>query len=508
MAARTVEREVKFDVGPEFALPDLNGVVDDARQTELPRAELAATYFDTPDRRLLARGITLRHRRDRADPSDQGQWTLKLPARLGGLALERTELTWPGELSTVPDEALRLLRAIVRHAELEAIAELVTSRRRLEIEAPGGQRLAEIDDDTVAVVDAPEPRGTFREIEVELEAEDAGLLESVIERLAAAGARPGQATPKVARAIGLGPRARTRPQVGTRSRDVSLAELIAAAIATGVERLLDHDIGVRSSEDPEHVHQARVATRRLRSDLRTFGDVLDPGWTAHVRDELRWLGRALGRVRDADVLAIRLRAHAAAELTDTDMQGFTELEHRLSVQRQAAYAELLEALGSDRYIDLLDALTAPPSFRAGAEAELGTPARRAAARFVRRPWRSLRRAVAKLDVNPTDQELHEIRIKAKRVRYSAEAAAAAVGKPARRLAKAAANLQDALGAHQDAVTAEGWLRESAATLDAKVGVFVAGELVTVQRREQKQLRKSWLAAWKSLNSKQLRRWLR
>ncbi|MGZ6636452.1 MAG: CHAD domain-containing protein, partial [Solirubrobacteraceae bacterium] len=106
------------------------------------------------------------------------------------------------------------------------------------------------------------------------------------------------------------------------------------------------------------------------------------------------------------------------------------------------------------------------------------------------------------------QELHEIRIKAKRVRYSAEAAAAAVGKPARRLAKAAANLQDALGAHQDAVTAEGWLRESAATLDAKVGVFVAGELVTVQRREQKQLRKSWLAAWKSLNSKQLRRWLR
>ena len=98
MAARTVEREVKFDVAPEFALPDLRGVVDDASQTELPRAELAATYFDTPDRRLLARGITLRHRRDRADPSDPGQWTLKLPARTGGLALERTELTWPGEL--------------------------------------------------------------------------------------------------------------------------------------------------------------------------------------------------------------------------------------------------------------------------------------------------------------------------------------------------------------------------------------------------------------------------
>ena len=384
---------------------------------------------------------------------------------------------------------------------------MVTSRRRLEIEAPGGQRLAEIDDDTV-VVDPPGPAGQFREIEVELEAEDAGLLESVIDRLAAAGARPGQATPKVARAIGLDPRARTRPQVGSRSRDVSLAELIAAAIATGVERLLDHDIGVRSSEDPEHVHQARVATRRLRSDLRTFGDVLDPGWTARVRGELRWLGQALGRVRDADVLALRLRAQAAEELTERDVQGFTELEQRLSQQRQAAYAELLEALGSDRYIDLLDALTAPPSFRAGAEEELATPARGAVARFVRRPWKSLRRAVAKLDENPTDQELHQIRIKAKRLRYSAEAAAVAVGKPARRLAKAAANLQDVLGAHHDAVTAEGWLRESAANVEAKAGVFVAGELVNVQRREQKQLRQGWLGAWESLDSKSLRRWLR
>jgi CHAD domain-containing protein len=507
MAARTVEREVKFDVAPEFALPDLRGVVDDASQTELPRAELAATYFDTPDRRLLARGITLRHRRDRADPSDPGHWTLKLPARMGGLALERTELTWPGEASAVPDDALRLVRAVVRHAELEPIAELVTSRRRLEIEAPGGQRLAEIDDDTV-VVDPQGQAGQFREVEVELEAEDAALLDSVIARLAAAGARPGQTTPKVARALGVDTSAPTRPRARSPRRDASLVELITAAITTGVERLLDHDIGVRTSEDPEHVHQARVATRRLRSDLRTFGDVLEPRWTAGVRGELRWLGQALGRVRDADVLALRLRAQAAEELSEPDLPGFTELEQRLSQQRQAAYAELLEALGSDRYIDLIDALTAPPSFRAGAEEELASPASGAVGRFVRGPWKSLRRAVAKLDENPTDQELHQIRINAKRLRYSAEAAAVAVGKPARRLAKAAANLQDVLGAHHDAVTAEGWLRESAANVEAKAGVFVAGELVNVQRREQKQLRQGWPGAWESLDSKSLRRWLR
>lgn len=138
--------------------------------------------------------------------------------------------------------------------------------------------------------------------------------------------------------------------------------------------MLDHDLGVRQSADPEHVHQARVATRRLRSDLRTFGDVLDPGSSGRVRDELRWLGQALGRVRDADVLGIRLRTQAAEELTELDLQGFTKLEQRLALQRQAAYAELLQVLDSDRYINLLDHLTDPPSFRAGTEEELARPA--------------------------------------------------------------------------------------------------------------------------------------
>ena len=66
---------------------------------------------------------------------------------------------------------------------------MVTSRRRLEITAPGGRRLAEIDDDVVDVADAPSPGGRFRELEVELEADDAALLDSLIARLAAAGAR-------------------------------------------------------------------------------------------------------------------------------------------------------------------------------------------------------------------------------------------------------------------------------------------------------------------------------
>jgi CHAD domain-containing protein len=508
MVGTTVERELKLDVSLDFALPDLTAVVDHVTASELPHADLVATYFDTSDRLLLSRGITLRHRYDRADPGGERQWTLKLPGRVGGLALERNELSWSGESSEIPDEAIRLLRAIVRHAELVPIAELVTSRRRLELRTPSGERLAEIDVDTVAVMDDHEPAATFREVEVELEAEDRAVLDSVIARLTAAGARPGEAKPKVARALGFEANPPASRIARRRRRDMSLAEVIGAAVATGRDRLLDHDLGVRLSDDPEHVHQARVATRRLRSDLRTFADVLDPAWTARVRDELRWLGGALGKVRDADVLAIRLRTQAAEELTEDDLSGFADLKQRLLQQRQAAYAELLAVLDSERYIKLLDELTDSPQFRAGMEQELAMPANEAVVRFVRRPWKQLRRAVAELGDHPSDTQLHRIRIKAKRLRYSAEASAVAIGKPPRRLAKAAANLQDVLGAHHDAVTAESWLREAAAAIEASRACFVAGELVAIQRQEQKQLRQDWCAVWKSLDAKRLRSWLK
>ena len=84
---------------------------------------------------------------------------------------------------------------------------------------------------------------------------------------------------------------------------------LGAPDASGVIRLMRHDPVVRLDTDPEGVHHARVATRRLRSDLRTFRTVLDQEWTAALREELGWLGGELGAARDAGVLLERLTAH-------------------------------------------------------------------------------------------------------------------------------------------------------------------------------------------------------
>src|SRR5207237_733472 len=78
----------------------------------------------------------------------------------------------------------------------------------------------------------------------------------------------------------LGPAAQGDPDVAVPARppDPTAADVVRRAIAAGVQLLLRHDALVRLGGDPEHVHQARVGTRRLRSHLRTFRPLLDRAW--------------------------------------------------------------------------------------------------------------------------------------------------------------------------------------------------------------------------------------
>ena len=167
-------------------------------------------------------------------------------------------------------------------------------------------------DDEVSVLQDRRLRARFREVEVELRnGADERLADEVVERLRAAGAGDPDPTSKLTRA--LGPRATAPPEIDPDAGGSGMVDLVRRALARSVVRLLTHDPGVRLGEDPEAVHQARVATRRLRSDLRTFADVLDTAWSDPLRDELRTIGHALGDVRDLDVLLGHLEeAHRPA----------------------------------------------------------------------------------------------------------------------------------------------------------------------------------------------------
>ncbi len=527
-----VEREAKLDADVTFRLPAMDGARTGTTVTALPVAWLDAVYFDTPDLRLLAAGITLRHRQERsASEPDRSEWTLKLPplgrSAKDGEAVVRRELTWAGEPGRMPDEALHLVGGHRRHAPLEEVARLVTQRQRLQLRDEQGSLLAELDDDMVSLLDGARLAHRFREIEVELAAGvPEEVLGPILARLRAAGARAGTGQPKLERALA----ARTAAGTSARSpraaaaadrvpdpvdRRATIEQLVTATIGDGYGRLLDHDPGVRLYEDPEDVHRARVATRRLRSDLRTLRPLLDGAWLEEVSPELAWLADALGAVRDADVLGERLRQNGTA-LGGDDARRARVLVTQLLGQRNLAVERLTGALDSDRYATLLDGLeaaVASPPLAAGSAATVGgsafaptDAARRVLPDLVAKPWRQLRRVVVALDAEPGDQDLHRVRIRAKRLRYACEAAGPVMGRPAVRMGRAAADLQEVLGDLHDAAVARQWLRDAARRADPGVAL-AAGMLMAAERMEAARCRAAWPDAWARLRRPKLRAWL-
>ncbi len=275
----------------------------------------------------------------------------------------------------------------------------------------------------------------------------------------------------------------------------STGEVVRYALATSVDRFRRNEPGVRIGEDPEAVHQARVATRRLRSDLRTFASLVDRAWAGELRAELAWLAELLGGNRDADVLSMRLRERVNAlpeELQDAAGRLLAGLEE----ERETARARLLEAMEDERYRLLVERMIAAAR-EPHLAAEAAHPARKALRPLIAKPWAALRKAVKALSEDPEDEELHKVRIRAKRCRYAAEATAIVLGKPVRRFAKAAAGLQEVLGEHQDAVVARLTLQQHCLESDRALA-SAAATLADMERTAAEQARARWPSAWKAL----------
>jgi CHAD domain-containing protein len=496
-----LEREVKLGAGPSFRLPDLGGVADGVGAAEPETMRLDTVYYDTPDLRLARWGVSLRRREGEG-------WTVKLPPARSGAILERDELTFEGNGKKPPRAALEVVRAYVRKSDVGPVARLSTVRRRVRLVDASGARVADVVDDEVSVRDGRRVAARFREIEVEVVGTDGAdaVVAPLLSRLRGAGAGAPDPTPKHIRA--LGPRAAEPPEVAPEAVTATAPakHVVRNALAESVASLLQHDPLLRTGRDPEAVHQARVATRRLRSHLRTFGPLLDPAWTEPLRSELGWLAFSLGAVRDREVLLERLRERARS-LPASDQRSAASLLHRLEEEIEGLRRKLGADIESQRYVELLERLV-------GAAREPATlpdaeqPATVLLPALATTPWRRLRSAVRQTSgaapETPTDLELHRIRILAKRARYAAEAVAPVSSPESAAFARAAAKLQTVLGEHQDSVTAQAWLRA------AKVGgrrAFVAGELIALERIAAERARAEWPKAWESLERKRLRTWM-
>lgn len=464
MGSQHVEIERKFDVGPEFVVPDLCGVPGVATVGEPEEIELAATYHDTPGLRLLRSRVTLRRRTGGMDAG----WHVKLPAGVGA----RTELHQPlGRATKKPPAAvLAPVRGIVGTSEVGPVATVHTHRVLRRLFDATGRQLAEVADDLVTGTALPAEAGeaatvsSWREIEVELVDGGPEVLDAVAEALTAAGARPSASSSKVGQVL----RTRQTPDgepAGATVADASstsgksaaggrtAGEVVLSAVAAQVGALRQADLAVRTG-GAEGVHDFRVACRKLRSTLAVFRSVLDRAATDPIRAELQWAGQELSAARDGEVALEHLRdlvarqpvelvlGPVAARLQQTELH-----DHLLGEDH------VLEVLAGARYLRLVDTLdqllVEPPVTSAAAG-----PARPVLRAGVRHSRKRLLHAVRTAERTPgpaSHAALHEVRKAAKRVRYTGEVVEPVLGKRAKKLQREMKRVQTVLGHAQDTV---------------------------------------------------------
>ena len=249
---------------------------------------------------------------------------------------------------------------------------------------------------------------------------------------------------------------------------------------------------IRSGDDPEAVHDFRVAARRTRSVLRTTRALYEEEWLASFRAELKWLARELGPLRDLDVLTAWIRKQEQPEAGPVlDL---------LETDRRQAREGALRSLAGERYLELLDRFAAAVDAAPVRAADVSLEA------LAAKEFDKLRRAAAKLRGSPTDAEIHRMRIHAKRARYAAELAEPVVGKPARRFIASAKKFQDIVGAHQDAVVAGERIRSVLDRSKSTETAFVAGQLLERTSRRRRTARRKLPRAWERLERRGRKSW--
>jgi len=212
-----------------------------------------------------------------------------------------------------------------------------------------------------------------------------------------------------------------------RSVDAKFQSLACRYLRKHGKRLLAHAEGIRTENDIEHVHQARVASRRLRTGLGVFADVLPAKTVRRWNRRLRRLTKGLGDARDRDVQIAFVDAILASHPADQrrELPGLNRLRLRLTQQREAAQPRVIETL------DRLDASGIVPEILKET-AKRKTPGKRArtkagnafvwkrAARDISRTRDKLLRLEPCLDDPEAIEQHHEMRLAAKRLRYMLE----------------------------------------------------------------------------------------
>lgn len=281
-------------------------------------------------------------------------------------------------------------------------------------------------------------------------------------------------------------------------RDLVVAEspvgvLVGVALAKGAGRL-EKSVGMVSAGEDDAIHQVRVSCRRLRSDLKLFRKLLAGDWAPELRADLAALAQACGEARDLEVIAALVRENTTSEdneeHVDTILTTLT-----LGLDRAAARsAEVVLGETTKDLLTTIESIAAGPDLTPKADRPCGEVLpellQSATAKFTQE--------AGKLKPWSADDDWHEVRLLAKRVRYAADTSAAVLGEEAKATATQAATYQELLGQHQDHCAAAdaltGMAAEAAAQDDPELS-FTLGRLTERHRAARRPLREQFLSLY-------------
>lgn len=429
-----IETERKFVLAKGQELPDLEEV---GRLGPAERFGLVAVYYDTPDHRLYHGGLELRRR---TGGHDEG-WQLKLPTDDPD---ERIEVRLPLVEPRLPLELRQHVGELVGDEPLFPVAELHTSREQRELRDPDGAVLALVFTDRVKATVSGRLQ-EWSEAEIELVSGPRRLLDRVEDVLARASVPRSPISSKFAQAVAERAARLEQPADTPEAGAVVMAYL---GRQVGVLQALEAEV-VTNGFDA--VHRSRVATRRLRTCLRTYAGLFRGQAVRGLVDELRWHGEQLGAPRDAEVLADRL----GAALVDATAPGRDRIASlvtgRLEQRHAEAHAALVAGLGVERYWRLqaaLEQLLAEPPL----ERTAGDPASVVLPNMLTQAVHRVQRRSEHAEARSDDlTRWHAVRKAAKAVRYGFEVLVPVLGAPAEMRAEAWADVTTLFGEAQDAV---------------------------------------------------------
>jgi inorganic triphosphatase YgiF len=480
---------------------------------------LHTSYLDTPNLALARNGVAVRLRR-------QGRhWeaTVKWAGRVEGDVHERPELTIalprPPALPFLPPPGplYTQLAALVAGRPLAPILISEIHRRLFDVlpsdpAAPLAATptpLAELALDRVRLHAPQEGQAetTYCEVEVERRSGDRRDLTTLASLLQQGFGLLPSSHSKFARGLTL---LYGTGILGSGDQHVlaydTTQEAVRRIVARHLHRLRLHDPGVRTGEDPEALHDMRVATRRLRAALRIFAAGMPTRLQTRMTAELQWLGGLLGGVRDLDVQLAKLDAFTAAAPA-----GFRPalgcLHDYLDSERSRHRAAMLAGLDTARYFRLLiqlERFAYSPAPRRPRDAAALEPIAAAGRRAIKQAFRRLMKRGAKIEAMPRPEDLHALRIRAKRLRYLLEFLQELTGKAGRRLVKRLTELQDLLGSYHDAVVAAEFVRtyvECAGAQLPPASMVALGALVASELRRAEQKRADFEHAWRRFTRK-------